>query len=209
MAVHHRPDPETDPFRPPVIPTEVFCLHCHREYESYLIEWRERVADGKREGFWCCPMPDCDGRGFGFDIFPTDPDYRDEFGEPMGLFSDDDDDDDDGQDFDDGWTPGDDAEAIDDIWLEQMTDIDALDQIIALPESDTPGTPGSPETAGSPDASGNGTAAPDAPANDAGTRFTRPPVDHPPANDEFLPIALDDESLYPDGKRRWDDDIPW
>ena len=83
MPQHHRPNPETDPFHPPAIPTEVSCLHCGQEYESYLIEWREEVIDGERKGFWCCPTPGCSGRGFGFDIFPTDPDYIGEDGEPM------------------------------------------------------------------------------------------------------------------------------
>ena len=69
------PDPETDPFRPPDIPTEVQCLHCGREYESYLIEWRQWREHGEPFGAWCCPMPGCDGRGFGFDLLPTDPDY--------------------------------------------------------------------------------------------------------------------------------------
>jgi hypothetical protein len=72
-------DPETDPFRPPAIPTEVGCLHCGQEYESYLIEWRvETDSDGKEDGFWCCPTAGCDGKGFGFDILPTDPTYQDE-----------------------------------------------------------------------------------------------------------------------------------
>jgi hypothetical protein len=43
-------------------------------------------------------MPGCDGKGFGFDIFPVDPEYRDERG---GWFSDDDDDSEPaGEDFD-------------------------------------------------------------------------------------------------------------
>jgi hypothetical protein len=82
-------DPQADPFKPPAIPTEVCCLHCGREYESYLIEWRvKRCHDGQRHGFWCCPTPGCDGAGFGFDLFPTDPEYIGEDGEPMGFFCD-------------------------------------------------------------------------------------------------------------------------
>ena len=51
------------------------------QYQSHLIEWRiETDADGKQHGFWCCPTPDCGGMGFGFDILPTDPNYRDEHG---------------------------------------------------------------------------------------------------------------------------------
>jgi hypothetical protein len=86
-------DANSDPFRPPEIPTEVGCLHCQQVYESYLIEWRERTcADGKVRGFWCCPTPGCDGAGFGFDILPTDPEYQDEHG---GWIRDDDADEDD------------------------------------------------------------------------------------------------------------------
>ena len=74
-------DPQADPFKPPTIPTEVGCLHCGEEYESYLIEWRvETDSEGKQHGFWCCPTAGCGGRGFGFDILPLDPDYQDERG---------------------------------------------------------------------------------------------------------------------------------
>ena len=77
-------DPDTDPFKPPAIPTAVSCLHCGEEFDSYLIEWR--VVSGSNNspmGFWCCPTSGCDGKGFGFDIFPLDPDYRDENGDKM------------------------------------------------------------------------------------------------------------------------------
>lgn len=76
-------NPQDDSFRPPTIPVEVHCLHCDREYESYLIHWVEEERDGRKMGFWCCPTPGCDGKGFGFDIFPTDPEYRDEEGNLM------------------------------------------------------------------------------------------------------------------------------
>jgi hypothetical protein len=86
-------DPKSDLFRPPDTPTLVGCLHCGQEYESYRIEWRiERTRDGKSSGFWCCPIAGCGGRGFGFDILPLDPAYRDERG---GWCSDDDDEEDD------------------------------------------------------------------------------------------------------------------
>lgn len=84
MPAYDPLNPETDCFKPPAIPTEVCCLHCGCEYESYLIEWRvEQSVDGKQHGFWCCPTPGCDGRGFGFDILPTDPEYVGEDGEAM------------------------------------------------------------------------------------------------------------------------------
>ncbi len=84
MASYDPLDPETDTFRPPTISTLVGCLHCGQEYDSYRIEWRiENDADGRPHGFWCCPIPGCGGCGFGFDIFPVDPEYRDENGNLM------------------------------------------------------------------------------------------------------------------------------
>lgn len=81
------PDPDTDPFRPPDIPTEVQCIRCGHEFESYLIEWRKWRERGEDFGAWCCPTPDCAGRGFGFDLLPTDPDYDSE--QRAGWFADD------------------------------------------------------------------------------------------------------------------------
>jgi len=92
MVAANRPDRNADPFRPPEVSIEVHCLHCDREYDSYLIEWREQPdASGRPSGFWCCPTPGCNGLGFGFDILPTDPNYRDERG---GWCCDDEDDED-------------------------------------------------------------------------------------------------------------------
>jgi hypothetical protein len=93
-------DPQGDPFGPPAVPTEVACLHCGEQYDSYLIEWRiETGADGKQHGFWCCPTPGCSGRGFGFDIFSTDPAYQDERG--GWCYTDDEESDEDESDEDD------------------------------------------------------------------------------------------------------------
>ena len=92
--------PEGDPFGPPAIPTLVGCIHCGEEYDSYRIEWRiEKSHDGTDRGFWCCPIEGCDGRGFGFDIYPVDPDYVGEDGEK--FFTNDDDDEDEEMAFDD------------------------------------------------------------------------------------------------------------
>ena len=117
MAPSDGPDPDTDPFRPPTIPTQVHCLHCGEEYESYLIEWVEATADDKVEGFWRCPTPDCDGRGFGFDILPTDPDYVGEDDELAWDFDYDDDDDDELDELSnlDGFTELDDLAELDDL----------------------------------------------------------------------------------------------
>jgi hypothetical protein len=81
---------ERDPFRPPTVPVIVHCLHCDQEYESYLIHWVQGAIQSDSPGFWCCPTPGCDGKGFGFDIFPVDPDYRDEEGNLMWMEDDDD-----------------------------------------------------------------------------------------------------------------------
>jgi hypothetical protein len=81
MAHYDPLDANADPFRPPTIPTLVACLHCGQEYDSYRIEWRvRRDAEGRLHGFWCCPIPGCGGLGFGCDILPVDPEYRDERG---------------------------------------------------------------------------------------------------------------------------------
>jgi hypothetical protein len=39
--------------------------------------WFQRVINARDgfPGFWMCPTPNCDGAGFCFDIFPTDPDH--------------------------------------------------------------------------------------------------------------------------------------
>src|SRR5204863_5896333 len=101
-GTHMSTDPDSDTFRPPAVNTEVGCLHCQEVYDSYQIEWREGVCDdGRVRGFWCCPTPGCGGRGFGFDIFPTDPDWVDENGEGLGWESDDGDEDDEAYDEDD------------------------------------------------------------------------------------------------------------
>jgi len=99
MAEHDPFDSESDPFKPPATSTLVSCLHCGQEYDSFRIEWRVlRAVDGKPHGFWCCPIPGCDGKGF--DILPVDPDFHDERG---GWYYDDEaDDEDDEASIDDG-----------------------------------------------------------------------------------------------------------
>ena len=106
--VYNPLDPQGDPFHPPEVPTEVGCLHCGKEYDSYLIEWRvETDAAGEKHGFWCCPTPGCSGMGFGFDILPTDPEYRDEHGGWFSCGDEDFDEDDLDEDFlPDGQTDG-------------------------------------------------------------------------------------------------------
>jgi hypothetical protein len=98
MVAPRRLDPDNDPFRPPTVPTVVQCIHCGQQFDSHLIQWREGLdGSGELQGFWCCPTPGCDGMGFGFDILPTDPEYRDERGGWVSF----DDDDENGDDQDD------------------------------------------------------------------------------------------------------------
>jgi hypothetical protein len=74
-------DPARDPYSPPAKPTVVSCIHCGEEFDSNRIQWRiDADADGKPHGYWCCPTPQCNGMGFGFDIWPVDPAYQDERG---------------------------------------------------------------------------------------------------------------------------------
>ena len=80
MSGPNRLDPIGDPFGPPTISTLVGCIHCGQEYDSYRIEWRIEQTRSGQQGFWCCPIPGCDGRGVGFDILPVDPNDRDERG---------------------------------------------------------------------------------------------------------------------------------
>ncbi len=83
-------DPGADYFHPPTIPTLVWCLHCGEEYDSWRMEYRIFTdEDGARRGFWCCPTPNCDGRGFGFDVFPVDENYVDPDGREMSAWDDD------------------------------------------------------------------------------------------------------------------------
>ncbi len=68
-----RIDPK-DMMSPPRVACECYCLHCQRTFSSEGI-WLQRVINGRDgvDGFWMCPTPNCDGAGFTFDIFPTDP----------------------------------------------------------------------------------------------------------------------------------------
>jgi hypothetical protein len=65
---------------PPKVPVEVGCIHCGQAYSSSQIRWDPVNESNPDRGFWRCPMPNCEGTGFLFDIWPTDPEYRDEDG---------------------------------------------------------------------------------------------------------------------------------
>ena len=81
-ATAHDPEPwdagderrQKDCFAPPAEPCECYCLHCGRTFMSDGIWFQKVVGDPQGfSGFWMCPTPNCDGAGFTFDIFPTDP----------------------------------------------------------------------------------------------------------------------------------------
>lgn len=97
-------------FPPPDEPIMVYCLHCGKEYMSSEMIPPDGGARGRAartpimmEGMWWCATPGCNAGGFGLDIFPVNPDWKD----PKGLLQiikddgddefewDDDDDDDD------------------------------------------------------------------------------------------------------------------
>jgi hypothetical protein len=89
-----------DNFGPPAEPCECYCLHCGRVFMSDGI-WFQKVI-GSRDGFtgfWMCPTPNCDGAGFTFDIFPTDPEH------PANVGWVDDDEEDDDEDEEGEWDP--------------------------------------------------------------------------------------------------------
>jgi hypothetical protein len=69
------PDPN-DPMGPPAEPCECWCMHCRRTFMSGEI-WFQRIINdpGGFNGTWMCPTPNCDGAGFTFDIWPTDPEH--------------------------------------------------------------------------------------------------------------------------------------
>ncbi len=69
-----------DCFAPPSEPTMVGCLHCGQTYWSSEIRWVKE--EGDEMGFWRCPVPDCSGIGFQFDIWPlNEADDGEEFGD--------------------------------------------------------------------------------------------------------------------------------
>ena len=71
------PEALEDCFRPPPEACMVECIHCGNEYSSDEIVWRSET-DLDIKGFWCCPVPGCDGKGFQFDIFPLDTEWEDD-----------------------------------------------------------------------------------------------------------------------------------
>lgn len=62
---------DVDPFGPPSPPVFVECLHCKKKYMSDQMR--------SRDGLWCCPVPGCDGAGYGFDIHKVDQTTRAEW----------------------------------------------------------------------------------------------------------------------------------
>jgi hypothetical protein len=70
------PRRQHDQMAPPSESCECYCLHCERIFMSDEM-WFQRVIGSRDgfDGFWRCPTPNCDGAGFTFDIYPTDPDH--------------------------------------------------------------------------------------------------------------------------------------
>ena len=96
-----RPEDRVDPddrMSPPKVPCECYCLHCERTFMSDGI-WFQKVINARSgfRGFWMCPTPNCDGAGFTFDIFPTDPAHPANAG---WSYSDDEDEDEEELEFD-------------------------------------------------------------------------------------------------------------
>jgi hypothetical protein len=59
-----------DCFGPPQAPVECFCLHCGHIYMSDLL----LAIDVDGTTHYACPVKDCDGMGYKFDIFPVNDD---------------------------------------------------------------------------------------------------------------------------------------
>lgn len=71
-----------DGFPPPDEPIVVACLHCGERYMSdRMIPPSGPRLPVMHEGMWWCATPGCDAGGFGIDIFPVDPTWKD----PKGL----------------------------------------------------------------------------------------------------------------------------
>jgi hypothetical protein len=116
-----------DCFRPPEIPIEVFCAHCQQEYDSYLIHWVEDYSFSNG-GYWACPTPGCDGKGFTFDIWPTDPDWTDEHGNKVCFLDEDD-------EVEDDWAADlADAGDEDDAYLDENCDPEPTIEVINNPD---------------------------------------------------------------------------
>jgi hypothetical protein len=61
-----------DPFGPPGVAVEAWCLHCNGRFDSDEMVW---VVDGDGDGFWSCPLGKCDGAGFGVDVHAADSEF--------------------------------------------------------------------------------------------------------------------------------------
>jgi hypothetical protein len=67
---------------PPDEPIMVYCLHCGKEYmSSEMVPPSGKRTPAMMEGMWWCGTPGCNAGGFGLDIFPVDPEWKD----PKGL----------------------------------------------------------------------------------------------------------------------------
>jgi hypothetical protein len=96
--------------------------------------WFQRVVNARDgfPGFWMCPTPNCDGAGFGFDIYPTDPHHP----ANDGWTDDDADEEDDGGE--EPWTDAPEGEVEAD-WDPDETKYKQLDEEFAEEEDDLEG----------------------------------------------------------------------
>ena len=108
--------------------------------------WFQRVTGAKDgfDGFWMCPTPNCDGAGFTFDIFPTDPDHP--ANEGWHSFDDDDEEDEEGEwtedeDLDDPaeeWDPEEGKYSALDDWPDEEDDIEGEEWKLGLAPGERP-----------------------------------------------------------------------
>ena len=88
MVAVNENDPGYEAFAPPQVAIEVECVHCGQIYDSSQIRFVPGAGPDGKEGAWCCPTIGCDGLGFLFDIWPTDPEWTDEHGNRVCFFDD-------------------------------------------------------------------------------------------------------------------------
>jgi len=100
--------------------------------------WFQRVVNARDgfPGFWMCPTPNCDGAGFGFDIYPTDPHHP----ANDGWTGEDDDEYDEDYDEDEEWSEGPEIETgAEAEWDPQETKYRQLDEEFGEVDDDLEG----------------------------------------------------------------------
>lgn len=62
----------SDGFGPPEPPVAVVCMHCGKGYMSDRMVWGTKPGTRAMSPLWWCPTENCDGAGYGFDIYRAD-----------------------------------------------------------------------------------------------------------------------------------------